>query len=544
MDIERIQKSLVKKVKQAKKIREQLKEELKHNQNKEPNRAEKIKQDEERINIPKPDKNIVTVKQAQKAKILQEELEKLFKKEKLNERSGFQKREKEYSVITEALDKVTQAVNKTDEDIKKLKLAPLQKKQILPPLDLNQTIPTTSTSSVPIITEAGTPRISIKDITAPTPRRRPTLNEIIDEDIIGKLPFHYLQFMISKDKKDQLTRTDPVFGIYYRDFSLKIGKLAINFDNDHDPPYLFFVEEPDKRFEVTSGLMRLLTYREYISTDFYYKDDLKNYAKILFYTDTIFQENDKSTKKPKSSKGSKWIELVSHIWAYVKDCSPDIIDDCVEEFVNDFVSSKRRASTTLGSGLTVSRLKQYRENNIEYKYIDNLNELLKRLTYIASQEDAGNNNFHNEKLGVLYFINKEMEKVIDTPKGVEYLIRIISNLPKKVVKGEGLVNDLINKLPFELHWPGYNYLGPGTKLDERLARDDKPINKLDEAAKEHDIFYKHNKDTKTRHKADEVLEYKAWNRVLDPQASFGEKTAAWVTTTAMKAKRRFGMGLK
>lgn len=35
---------------------------------------------------------------------------------------------------------------------------------------------------------------------------------------------------------------------------------------------------------------------------------------------------------------------------------------------------------------------------------------------------------------------------------------------KKIVKGKGLVNSIINKLPFELHLPGYQYCGPGTKL--------------------------------------------------------------------------------
>lgn len=32
---------------------------------------------------------------------------------------------------------------------------------------------------------------------------------------------------------------------------------------------------------------------------------------------------------------------------------------------------------------------------------------------------------------------------------------------KSVKRGSGLVNKLIDKLPFELHLPGYNYCGPG-----------------------------------------------------------------------------------
>ena len=30
--------------------------------------------------------------------------------------------------------------------------------------------------------------------------------------------------------------------------------------------------------------------------------------------------------------------------------------------------------------------------------------------------------------------------------------------------GKGVVNKLINNLPFEAHLPGHNFTGPGTKL--------------------------------------------------------------------------------
>ncbi|VVC31178.1 Hypothetical protein CINCED_3A001853, partial [Cinara cedri] len=87
----------------------------------------------------------------------------------------------------------------------------------------------------------------------------------------------------------------------------------------------------------------------------------------------------------------------------------------------------------LGSGLI-----SYTENPIQNKYIDNLNELLKRLYFIAAKEGSGHNNFHNEKLSILNFVSKEMEKLVDTPHGIEYLISLISSLPKKVITGSGL----------------------------------------------------------------------------------------------------------
>ena len=49
--------------------------------------------------------------------------------------------------------------------------------------------------------------------------------------------------------------------------------------------------------------------------------------------------------------------------------------------------------------------------------------------------------------------------------------------------GNGVVNSLINNLPVELHIPGYQYCGPGTKVVKRIVRGDQGINPLDAACK-------------------------------------------------------------
>lgn len=107
--------------------------------------------------------------------------------------------------------------------------------------------------------------------------------------------------------------------------------------------------------------------------------------------------------------------------------------------------------------------------------------------------------------------------------------------------GKGIINNLINKLPFEAHLPGYQYCGPGTKIKKRLARGDLGINALDQACKLHDIAYE-NKEINERHKADKQLEYAAWDRVKARNSSIGEKAAAWFVTNVMKVKRKLGMG--
>lgn len=112
-----------------------------------------------------------------------------------------------------------------------------------------------------------------------------------------------------------------------------------------------------------------------------------------------------------------------------------------------------------------------------------------------------------------------------------------------LVYGEGVINTLINKLPFEIHIPQYEFCGPGTRLDKRLARGDKGINPLDAACRTHDIAYRDYKDLENRHRADKVLEDAAWNRFKSQDASFGEKTSALAVTAIMKTKRKLGMGV-
>ena len=60
-------------------------------------------------------------------------------------------------------------------------------------------------------------------------------------------------------------------------------------------------------------------------------------------------------------------------------------------------------------------------------------------------------------------------------------------------EGGSLLNKAINNLSFEMHLPGQNFTGPGTKLKKRLNQDltpkdwSKPVNRVDKAIYHHDI---------------------------------------------------------
>ena len=74
----------------------------------------------------------------------------------------------------------------------------------------------------------------------------------------------------------------------------------------------------------------------------------------------------------------------------------------------------------------------------------------------------------------------------------------------KAQKGGSLLNKAIHNLPFEMHLPGHNFMGPSTKLKKRLNPDltpkewSKPVNRVNKAAFHHDVCYLENDDTATR----------------------------------------------
>ena len=106
----------------------------------------------------------------------------------------------------------------------------------------------------------------------------------------------------------------------------------------------------------------------------------------------------------------------------------------------------------------------------------------------------------------------------------------------------------INSLPFEIHMPGHNFTGPGTKLNKRLNEDmtpkawSKPINRVDKAAYHHDISYVKNKDTKTGNEVSDKNMLIELNGIYN--STLRERMERSVVSTIIGTKKRFGWGLK
>ena len=125
-----------------------------------------------------------------------------------------------------------------------------------------------------------------------------------------------------------------------------------------------------------------------------------------------------------------------------------------------------------------------------------------------------------------------------------------------VVSGDDLVSSLNSatskiklpwaKYPGEMHIPGMNFAGPGTRLDLRLnpngtpTEASKPIDRVDEAAYRHDMAYAAFPDTKTRNVADRVM-VSELNEIQNP--TLRERVERAVIKPILSTKANFGLGL-
>ena len=102
------------------------------------------------------------------------------------------------------------------------------------------------------------------------------------------------------------------------------------------------------------------------------------------------------------------------------------------------------------------------------------------------------------------------------------------------------------KYPGELHLPGHNFTGPGTRLDLRLNPDgspkdfSKPINRVDDAAFRHDLAYAKNTDTASRIAADRVMLNEIDN-ITNP--TIRERIERSIVKPIISTKANLGFGL-
>lgn len=101
-----------------------------------------------------------------------------------------------------------------------------------------------------------------------------------------------------------------------------------------------------------------------------------------------------------------------------------------------------------------------------------------------------------------------------------------------------LIDIFVDNLPIELHLFGYNFLGPGTRIKEKLKNNICGINLLDEYCKNHDLVYYRTTNSEERLKADYILISKAKERAFSSDSNWWEKVAAFLVIVIMKTKTK------
>ena len=121
------------------------------------------------------------------------------------------------------------------------------------------------------------------------------------------------------------------------------------------------------------------------------------------------------------------------------------------------------------------------------------------------------------------------------------------NLLKKEAAGGSFLNTLVNKLPFEMHLPGHNFTGPGTKLYKRLNSDGTPkewsipINRVDNAAYRHDLCYSQHDDTKARNEVCDRTMLGELSGIVNP--TLRERIDKEIVGKLINAKVNFGLSV-
>lgn len=143
----------------------------------------------------------------------------------------------------------------------------------------------------------------------------------------------------------------PIYDSFEREW--KIGNASFKMDKNH-----VFID--DKQYSATPGLQELL-FSKHPNRTVYNEEDVTNYVDILEESDAI--------NKLRSKPGRK-------------------------NFKYKFIKSLLNLKT--GTGLM-----SYSENNLDYVYYDDPNELVERLKLLIASQSAGHTNHDNEIISIL-----------------------------------------------------------------------------------------------------------------------------------------------
>ena len=120
-----------------------------------------------------------------------------------------------------------------------------------------------------------------------------------EDELIGVIAKHFL----SRPNTDKTFRVRKEGDHHY------IGNKHVIITEDDD----IIIKEGGDRFLGTHGLWELITSKN-PEEDSYYKDDIRNYERLMMKTNALHRGNNPNNPLPKSSKSVKWKTILGPIW--------------------------------------------------------------------------------------------------------------------------------------------------------------------------------------------------------------------------------------
>ena len=169
---------------------------------------------------------------------------------------------------------------------------------------------------------------------------------------------------------------DLAFGLYAQQGKFKIGNKEVNIeDND--------IKIDNTIFEGTPGFWELVTSKN-PNPENYTEEDLDKYRQLLLLTNAIYRDNNPDNNNPKSSKSSKWKNIIKPIWEQIKKQKEEEEEEYEEEYEE---AATIPFTPTKGTGLKILP--------------SDPNALIDRFDLLFSSQKAGHTGVRNEIVSIL-----------------------------------------------------------------------------------------------------------------------------------------------
>ena len=192
--------------------------------------------------------------------------------------------------------------------------------------------------------------------------------EQIKEKNLGPIVLGALEYLKPEKK--------TTFGMYFKDGDFRIGDKKVDIKGDD-------IKIEDKEYTGTPGLWELIMKD---NPQNFTEEDYLNYGRILKQTNTIYQKNNPSQNRAKSSGGDKWKNLIKPIWEDIKKRKKEEEEEYEEEEYEEAATIP--FTPTKGTGLP--------------KILpSDPNALIDRFDLLFSSQKAGHTGVRNEIVSIL-----------------------------------------------------------------------------------------------------------------------------------------------